>query len=99
MNRHRLPPSGVPATRVAHGGVRAPETLWNAASTTPNDPGTMPGPITVSSSDLLLRYWKVVKRHKFLIICITLAGGLAGFLLAARQTPSYQSRLLLEIQS
>ena len=55
--------------------------------------------MTVSSPDLLLRYWKVVKRRKLLIICIALAGGLAGFLLAVRQTPRYQSRLLLEVQS
>jgi polysaccharide biosynthesis transport protein len=99
MNRHQLPPARVPAAKVPRDEISAQGSLWNITSAIPNDSRIISDSVSVSSSDLLLRYWKLVKRRKFVIACIALIGALGGFLLAARQTPQYQARLLLEVQS
>lgn len=47
----------------------------------------------------LLEYWEILKRRKGLLILITFLGGLLAALVTLPQTPIYQARTTLEIQS
>jgi uncharacterized protein involved in exopolysaccharide biosynthesis len=48
---------------------------------------------------LLLEYWDIVRRHRGTLILIAFLGLLASILLTLPQTPVYQARASLEIQS
>ncbi len=45
-----------------------------------------------------LEYLRILGRHKFLILAMTILCGLAGFLISLLQTPIYRARTTLEIQ-
>lgn len=47
----------------------------------------------------MLEYWRILQRRKGLVIGVAMLGMLAGFLLTLPQTPIYQARTVLEIQS
>jgi len=51
------------------------------------------------SEGTLAHYWSILTRRKFTLICITLAGAAAAFLLTRYQTPMYRARALVEIQN
>lgn len=51
-----------------------------------------------SQSDGLLYYWRVLCRHKLVLIMITVLGALAAVIVTLPQTPVYQGRVALEIQ-
>lgn len=50
------------------------------------------------SPSLLLEYWKLVRRHKWMILLMAFLGALAGLLVALPQTKVYRSQTTLEIQ-
>jgi succinoglycan biosynthesis transport protein ExoP len=50
------------------------------------------------SPSLLLDYWKLVRRHKWMILLLAFLGALAGLLVALPQTKVYRSQTTLEIQ-
>ena len=52
-----------------------------------------------SESGGLLEYWRILRRHKGILILIAFLGSLAGVLLTLPQTPVYQARTALEIQN
>lgn len=56
------------------------------------------GPAEVPSSGLL-GYWRTLERRKVTVIVIALIGMCAGFLYTVPQTPIYQARTVIEIQS
>jgi polysaccharide biosynthesis transport protein len=47
----------------------------------------------------LLEYWRILQRRKDTVILIALVGMVAGFLFTVPQTPVYQARTVIEIQS
>jgi polysaccharide biosynthesis transport protein len=50
------------------------------------------------SPSLLLEYWKLVKRHKWMILLMAFLGALTGLLVALPQTKVFRSETTLEIQ-
>ena len=53
----------------------------------------------LESPSLLVEYWKIVRRYRWAIVLITLAGALAGLLVALPQTKVYRSQTTVEIQA
>jgi succinoglycan biosynthesis transport protein ExoP len=51
------------------------------------------------TSDGLLEYWRILRRHKIALLASSLAGAALGLLLALLQTPVYEARVSLEIQA
>src|SRR5262245_51021547 len=47
----------------------------------------------------LVEYWKILRRYRWAIVLITLAGALAGLLVALPQTKVYRSQTTVEIQA
>ena len=47
----------------------------------------------------LLEYWRILQRRRNTVILIALAGMIAGFIYTVPQTPIYQARTVIEIQS
>src|SRR5690242_18231506 len=50
-------------------------------------------------SGLLLEYWGILKRSKWTILTLAVFGAAAGYLVTLPQTPIYQARTSIEIQS
>jgi len=60
---------------------------------------TFPQMIEDPDSSLLLEYWDILRRHKSTLVLIAFLGLLSSLLLTLPQTPLYQARTSLEIQS
>src|SRR5258708_3711039 len=58
----------------------------------------MPGPGLKRDYAGVLEYWQMIRRHKALVILITVLGGLTGFLTTVPSPRVYQARVTLEIQ-
>jgi capsular exopolysaccharide synthesis family protein len=52
-----------------------------------------------SGSGALIEYWQILKRRKGMLILLTFMGGLLALLLTIPQTPVFQAKATLEIQS
>lgn len=92
---NQLPPPGDPAPKEL-------EPRFAPAGPPPTRPGYFEPPDQDSdqaASGGLLEYWRMLRRRKGTLVLIAFLGALAGFLLTIPQTPVYQARLLLEIQS
>src|SRR5262245_29136199 len=53
----------------------------------------------LESPSPLVEYWKILRRYRWAILLITLAGALAGLLVALPQTKVYRSQTTVEIQA
>ncbi len=47
----------------------------------------------------ILEYWRILRRRNVEVLLLTLVGGLSAFLLTLPQTPLFQARALIEVQS
>ena len=47
----------------------------------------------------LLEYWHILRRHKGTVVIFAFLGALAGLLVSIPQTPFYEARTSLEIES
>lgn len=69
----------------------------------PPDTLSADDPFSSPSADMpsggLLEYWRIIQRRKTTVIVIIAIGMLAGFLYTLPQTPIYQARTVIEIQS
>ncbi len=59
------------------------------------EPETPSGP----PSGGLLEYWRIIQRHKATLVVVAFLGGLLGFLYTFPQTPVFQARTMLEVQT
>src|SRR5439155_3290117 len=50
------------------------------------------------SRDGVVAYWRMVQRHKWIVVLVALLGAMAGLLITLPQTPVYQSQTSLEVQ-
>ncbi len=50
------------------------------------------------SHDGVVAYWRMVTRHKWLVVLVAFAGAMVGLLVTLPQTPVYQSQTSLEVQ-
>ncbi|MGA2326203.1 MAG: polysaccharide biosynthesis tyrosine autokinase [Bryobacteraceae bacterium] len=92
---NQLPPPGDPAPNEL-------EPRFAPAGPPPARPGYFEPPdqdFDQAASGGLLEYWRMLRRRKGTLVLIAFLGALAGFLLTLPQTPVYQARLSLEIQS
>jgi capsular exopolysaccharide synthesis family protein len=92
---NQLPPPGDPAPK-------ALEPQFTHAGPAPARSGYFEPPPQDSdqaASGGLLEYWRMLRRRKGTLLLIAFLGALAGFLLTLPQTPVFQARLSLEIQS
>ncbi|PYS48322.1 MAG: hypothetical protein DMG13_25785 [Acidobacteria bacterium] len=51
-----------------------------------------------SSREGVVAYWRMVMRHKWIVILVAFLGATAGILITLPQTPIYQSTTLVEVQ-
>jgi len=50
------------------------------------------------SRDGVVAYWRMVQRHKWLVVLVALLGATVGLLVTLPQTPVYQSQISVEVQ-
>src|SRR5438105_1711457 len=50
------------------------------------------------SRDGVVAYWRMVQRHKWMVVLVALLGAMVGLLITLPQTPVYQSQTSLEVQ-
>src|SRR5438093_1084306 len=50
------------------------------------------------SRDGVVAYWRMVTRHKWLVVLVAFVGAMVGLLVTLPQTPVYQSQTSLEVQ-
>lgn len=62
------------------------------------DPAFIPAPVDAPSGGLL-EYWRILQRRKIAIVVTAVAGMCAAFLYTLPQTPIFQARTVIEIQS
>ena len=92
---NQLPPPGDPAPKEL-------EPRFAPAGPPPARPGYFEPPDQDSDQTAPggpIEYWHMLRRRKGTLVLIAFLGALAGFLLTLPQTPVYQARLSLEIQS
>src|SRR5215470_17931347 len=51
-----------------------------------------------ASNEGVVAYWRMVMRHKWIVVLTAFVGTAAGILITLPQTPVYQSRTSLEVQ-
>src|SRR5438094_9048663 len=74
---------------------------------TPPQGGPVPTPLQATfmadsqddpSRDGVVAYWRMVTRHKWLVVLVAFVGAMVGLLVTLPQTPVYQSQTSLEVQ-
>ena len=65
---------------------------------TPLQARFMPEPQDEASREGVVAYWRMVMRHKWLVVLVAFLGTVAGILFTLPQTPIYQSSTSLEVQ-
>ncbi len=74
---------------------------------TPPQGGPVPTPVQATfmadsqddpSRDGVVAYWRMVTRHKWLVVLVAFVGAMVGLLVTLPQTPVYQSQTSLEVQ-
>src|SRR5213083_3075776 len=65
---------------------------------TPLQARFMPEPQEEASREGVVAYWRMVMRHKWIVILVAFLGATAGILITLPQTPIYQSTTLVEVQ-
>ena len=58
----------------------------------------MPEPQDEASREGVVAYWRMVMRHKWIVVLVAFLGTVAGILFTLPQTPIYQSSTSLEVQ-
>src|SRR6266581_6371218 len=74
---------------------------------TPSQGGSVPTPLQATfmtdshddpSHDGVVAYWRMVTRHKWIVVLVAFVGSMVGLLVTLPQTPVYQSQTSLEVQ-
>jgi len=84
-----------PPYRNGNGNLRSGELAPRQYFDTP--PGGAP-PSEEEASDALVTYWRVLRRHKGVLLLAATLGAIAGVLVKLPETPVYQATVAIEIQ-